>query len=109
MIKRLINGLFADPQLMSYPPNGPETLAKPCGSTLLRRGPRLEGLVSANCHAMSIALSRIIVPQGVVLDTAIVPERDRVWLPLEAAMQLRCLDVPVEHLKYGGALVPLQL
>jgi hypothetical protein len=44
-----------------------------------------------------------------VLRAAVVPERDRVRLPLEAAMQFRRLDVAVEHLQYRVALLLAQL
>jgi len=46
-----------------------------CGCWTPRHA-RLEWFVAADCHAMSVALGGIIVPQGVMLDAAIVPESD---------------------------------
>src|SRR5882724_10819222 len=59
----------------------------------------IERLVAAHRDAMSVATMREVVEHRVVLDGAVVPEGHRVRLPLETAMELRRLDVPIEHLQ----------
>src|SRR6516165_10310041 len=44
-----------------------------------------------------------------VLYAAIVPKGDGIRLPFEATVQLRRLDVAIEHLEHGGALMPGEL
>src|SRR2546422_9384772 len=53
---------------------------------------------------MPVAPLRIVVPHRVVLDAAVVPERDRAHLPPEAALELRRLDVAIEELQERVAL-----
>src|SRR5215470_7899378 len=70
-------------------------------------GPRsgsVEGLVPPNRHAMSVPTLREVVPHGVVLDAAVVPEGDGALLPAEAALELRRLHVAEEELEHGVAL-----
>src|SRR6266516_7394957 len=50
-----------------------------------------------------------VVPHGVVLDAAVVPEGDGALLPAEAALEFRRLDVPEEELQDRVALWPLEL
>src|SRR6266478_1426437 len=63
-------------------------------------------LVAADRHVVAVALVGVVVPKCLVLDTAIVPERDRVGPPPEAHAKPGRLDVPIEHLEDGVALVP---
>jgi hypothetical protein len=44
-----------------------------------------------------------------VLRAAIVPEGNRVHLPLKATVELRRLDVAIEHVKNCSTLVPVEL
>ena len=69
----------------------------------------IERLVAAYGDAQAVALVREVVEQRVVLSRAIVPEGDRIRAPLEAAHELGHLDVAVEHLQHGRALVRLEL
>src|SRR5262245_17065420 len=57
---------------------------------------------------MPVTLIGKIVPKRMVLDAAVVPESDRVWLPLEPRTEFRRLDMPVKHLKDRGALALLE-
>src|ERR1051326_8124136 len=66
-------------------------------------------LVALDRHAMTVAALGEVVPHGVVLDAAVVPERDRVHAPAEAALELGRLDVLVEHLEHRRALGLLEL
>src|ERR1700722_7035683 len=66
-------------------------------------------LVATDGHPVTIASLREIIPQRMMLRAAIVPEGNRARLPLEAAHELRRLDVPVQHLKQRSALLLLQL
>src|SRR5262244_3360531 len=68
-----------------------------------------EGLVAPDRHAMSVPTLREVVPHGVVLDAAVVPEGDGALLPAEAALKLRRLHVAEEELEHGVALRPLEL
>ena len=52
---------------------------------------------------------REIIEQGVMLSGAIVPERDRIRLPMEPAYELRRLAVTIQHLQHRVALVRLEL
>src|SRR5262245_5379445 len=58
---------------------------------------------------MAVPPLRIVVPHGVVLDAAVVPEGDGALLPAEAALELRRLHVAEEELEHGVALRPLEL
>src|SRR5678815_904676 len=69
----------------------------------------IEGRVTLDRHAMAVAALRIVVPHRVVLHAAVVPERDRVHLPAEPAVELRRLDVAVEELQHRVALRPREL
>src|SRR6185437_7000939 len=60
-------------------------------------------------HAMAVPPLREVVPHRVVLDGAIVPECHRVDPPPEAALELRRLDVLVEHAEHRRALVAAEL
>src|SRR5262245_15158408 len=84
------------------------TPARLCGGGDADRSGAVERLVAADCHAVAIALIGIVVPQRMVLYAPVVPKGNGVRLPLEAAGQLRRLDVLVEHLHYRGAFVALQ-
>ena len=68
-----------------------------------------ERLVAADSDPVAVPAVREVVEHGVVLNAAIVPEGDGVGLPLEAALELRRLDVAIEHLEQGVALVSLEL
>src|SRR5215813_12022988 len=52
---------------------------------------------------------RIVVPHGVVLDEAVVPEGDGALLPAEPTVELGRLHVTEEELEHGVALRPLEL
>src|SRR5215831_17477687 len=52
----------------------------------------VEGLIPSDRHAMSVPTLRKVVPHGVMLDAAVVPEGDGALLPAEAALELRRLD-----------------
>ena len=54
---------------------------------------------------MTIAAMRVVVVDRPVLRTAIIPQRDRVSLPMEAALELGRLDVPKQVLEDGGAFL----
>ena len=56
-------------------------------------------------HAVAAAARREVVEDRLVLRAAVVPERDRVRLPPEAAHEARILDVPVQHLEQRIALL----
>src|SRR6202043_2868411 len=66
-------------------------------------------LVPAHRHTMGIALVGPVIEQGVMLGTPVVPEGDRAYLPTEAAVEFRRLDVPIEHFEDGVALLRLEL
>src|SRR5215470_7420655 len=53
---------------------------------------------------MSVPPLRKVVPHGVMLDAAVVPEGDGALLPAEAALELRRLHVAEEELEHGVAL-----
>src|SRR5215813_3774207 len=63
-----------------------------------------EGLVAPDRDAMPVATLREVVPHGVVLDAAVVPEGDGALLPAEAALELGRLHVAKEELEHGVAL-----
>src|SRR5690349_8486938 len=69
----------------------------------------IERLVAAHRHAMAVTAMREVVEHRVMLGAAVVPERHRVGLPLEAALELRRLDVAIEHLEQRIAFVLLEL
>ena len=52
-----------------------------------------------NRYALATAAVRIVVPQRVMLGAAVVPERYRARLPLEAALKLWLFDSLEEHLE----------
>src|SRR5207244_6736532 len=81
--------------------------ARLCGRGDADRSGAVERLVAADCHAVAIALVGKVVPQRMMLDAPVVPKGDGVRLPLEAAGQLRRLDVLIKHLQYCGAFVAL--
>ena len=58
---------------------------------------------------MGVAAVRPVVEHGLVLAAAVVPERHRVLLPLEAAVKLRRLDMAEQHLEQRVAFVALEL
>src|SRR6266481_578747 len=60
-------------------------------------------------HTMPVPSLREVVPHGVVLDAAVVPEGDGALLPAEAALEFRRLDVSEEELQDRVALRPLEL
>src|SRR5262249_35593998 len=62
-------------------------------------------LVAADGDAMAVAVVGVVVPDRPVLDAPVIPERHRVGPPPEAHAECRRLDVPIEHLEHGGALV----
>src|SRR3954454_14999737 len=64
--------------------------------------------VALDCDAVAVAALRVIVPHRVVQGAAIVPERDRVRLPAEAAVEFRRLGVAVQHLQEGVAFEAAQ-
>src|SRR5215510_6100728 len=72
-------------------------------------GRPVEGPVAAHRHAMPVPAMREVVEHGVMLGGAVVPEGHRARAPLEAAMQFRRLDMPVEHFKERVAFVLAQL
>ena len=49
---------------------------------------------------------RMVVPHGVMLDAAAVPEGDGALLPAETTLELRGLHVAEEELEDGVALRP---
>src|SRR5262245_48724128 len=65
-------------------------------------------LVAADRDAMAVALVGVVVPERVVLGAAVVPERNRVGLPLEAHAQLGRFDVPIEHFEDRVAFALVQ-
>src|SRR5262245_1098980 len=74
-----------------------------------RRGPQpikaSVGLVTADRYAMAVALVGIIVPKRTVLRASVIPKRDGARPPLEAHAELGRLDMSIEHLENGPALV----
>src|SRR5499427_6421964 len=58
---------------------------------------------------MAVPPLRIVVPHGVVLDAAVVPEGDGALLPAEAAVEFWRLHVAEEELEHSLALCPLEL
>src|SRR5262249_11414956 len=62
-------------------------------------------LVARHGDAIAAARVRPVVPHGAVLNTAIVPEGDRVRAPAEAALEQRTLHVLVEIVQDGVAFV----
>src|SRR5262249_49702889 len=62
-------------------------------------------LVARHGDAITAARVRPVVPHGAVLNTAIVPEGDRVRAPAEAALEQRTLHVLVEIVQDGVAFV----
>src|SRR5206468_3878398 len=54
----------------------------------------IERAVALHRHPIAVAALREIIPHRVVLDRAVVPERHRVRLPAEAAVELRRLAMP---------------
>src|SRR5204862_3374414 len=65
----------------------------------------LEWAVACDGYPVSRARVRPIIPHRVVLDAAIVPERDRVLGPAEAALEQRVGHVLVEITQHAVALV----
>src|SRR5262249_12538006 len=57
---------------------------------------------------MAVAFVRVIVPKRMVLGAAVVPECDRICLPLETHAQFGGLHVPVEHLENRVAFARAQ-
>ena len=57
------------------------------------RSGSVEGLVAPDGHPVAVPPLRIVVPHGVVLDAAVVPEGDGTLLPAEATLELRRLHV----------------
>src|SRR5580700_12139819 len=76
-------------------------------ATDLRRA--IERLVAAHRDAVAITAMRKIVEKGVMLGGAVVPERYRARLPLEAAVEFRRLDMAIEHFQKRVAFVLAQL
>src|SRR5206468_1885870 len=78
---------------VSSSPTASNPRADPCSVRAGNsRSGTVEGLVASDGHAMSVPPLREVVPHGLVLDAAIVPERDGALLPPEAAVVLghRC-------------------
>src|SRR5712692_6745330 len=65
--------------------------------------------VALDRHTMAVTALWEVVPHRMMLDAAVVPERDRVHLPAEPALELRRLDVTIEELEQRVALGPLEL
>ena len=55
--------------------------------------------VALDRHPQSASAIGVVVPHGVVLGAAVVPERDRSRLPLETTVKLRLFDVLEEQLQ----------
>jgi len=60
----------------------------------------LPGLVSDDGHAVTGTNVRKIIPDRVVLCTSVIPKRNRVLLPFEAALERRILHMSKEELQY---------
>ena len=69
----------------------------------------VNGPLALDGDAQAAAALRVVVPQGVVLGAAVVPERHRAGLPAEAALQFRRLHQAKEHLQHCVALVLFEL
>ncbi len=78
-------------------------------ASVSRRSGAIERLVAADRHPMAVTAVWVIVEHRVMLGAAVVPERHRVRLPLEAALEFRRLDVAVEHFQQRIALVAAEL
>src|SRR5712664_2090123 len=78
------------------------------GARRSRSGP-VERPVALHGHAMAVPPLREVVPHRVVLGAAVVPERHRVDLPPEAALELGGLDVLVEEREHRRALAAGEL
>src|SRR5262245_7844456 len=82
---------------------------RPRGPERARGSGSIEGRVALDRHAMAVPALREVVPHRVVLHATVVPERHRVRLPAEAAVELRRLHVAEEELQDRLALWPRQL
>src|SRR5580698_2919157 len=69
----------------------------------------VERPVARDRHAMTVAAIWKVIPQGLVLHAPIVPERDRIRLPAESALELGPLDMAIEHLQQRDTLRLFQL
>src|SRR6266404_138978 len=68
----------------------------------------IKRLVSLHRDAIAQPLVGEIIPHGMMHRGAVVPEGDRVGLPDEAALELRCLGMAIEHLEQRLALMTLE-
>src|SRR5689334_18372713 len=75
------------------------------GRSLGRREYLLYRPVTLDCNPVARAGVRPVIPHRVVLDAAIVPERDRILAPAEAALEQRVGHVLVQIVQDAGALV----
>src|SRR5579883_1022998 len=66
---------------------------------------RSKGPVALNRDPVARAGMRPVIPHRMMLYAAIVPERDRVFLPAKPALEQRVRHVLVEILQNAGALV----
>ena len=57
---------------------------------------RLERFVAVDCYSLHAAIGGAIVRDHSMLRAAVIPHRDRVRTPSEAATEIRRLDMPVE-------------
>src|SRR5271156_1854645 len=64
-----------------------------------------ERFVAGDRYPVAIAALRIVVPQRKMLCAAVVPERQRICLPPEAALEFGFLEVPEQHLQDGVAFL----
>src|SRR5271156_2030077 len=75
------------------------------GAQPVAHRPTLDRVVALDGDAVARARGRPVVPHGAVLDAAIVPERDRIRLPAETALEQRVLGVIEQIAQHAGAFV----
>lgn len=69
-------------------------------------GAQSVGFVAADGDAMPEPRVGVVIPQRLVHHAAVVPECNRVRLPLEAHAELGRFHMPIEHFENGIALAP---
>src|SRR5215472_7093094 len=73
-----------------------------------RLGRASRRLVATDRDAIAEALVGVVVPEGMVLHAAIIPERDGIGLPFEPHAELGRLDMPEQHREKRVAFVLAQ-